>query len=276
MVFRSRSIRAGLVQLLADPRLGRAWVAEHKGHRVGYAMLTYNFDLEFGGLQAILTNLFVVDPTPGKWSGNVAARRGGAPCRRRRIASYELQVASSNLRAQRFYARAGFDASLGGDGQVTRRLTRGEHADPADAARWATPATPRPLSGWALTLARTWAAPRTDRGLFSTQLPDWLRSARSRSTTTPRSSTNRTTGAPRTSLGPRTSPSAWATAIGDLDSGSAAVLRSSGRSHSATARKPTPCGSNSLHRLELGNLQAQAPQLAARQAMTVSAGALRR
>ena len=57
MVFRSRSIRAGLVQLLADPRLGRAWIAEHKGHLVGYAMLTYNFDLEFGGLQAILTEI---------------------------------------------------------------------------------------------------------------------------------------------------------------------------------------------------------------------------
>jgi|SRR5271166_180225 len=48
-----------LRRLLRDPSLGRAWIAEAGRSPAGYAILTYNYDLEFGGTQKIITDMFV-------------------------------------------------------------------------------------------------------------------------------------------------------------------------------------------------------------------------
>ena len=105
------------------------------------------------------------DPTPGKWSGNVAARRGGAPLpspahRQLRTAGGLVEPPGAALLCSR-RVRAPPSA---GDGQVTRRLTRGEHAHPQTPRAGPRLRTPRPLSGWALTLPEPGAAPPTDRG----------------------------------------------------------------------------------------------------------------
>jgi hypothetical protein len=46
-----------LGQLLRDPAIGRAWVAEADGVAAGYMILTFNYDIEFGGMQGIVTYL---------------------------------------------------------------------------------------------------------------------------------------------------------------------------------------------------------------------------
>ena len=47
-----RSLTKGLDTLLRNFSLGQAWLMECHKKAVGYAVLTYNFDLEYGGLKA--------------------------------------------------------------------------------------------------------------------------------------------------------------------------------------------------------------------------------
>ena len=56
-----------LTRLLSDATLGHVIVLEENGVPSGYAVLTWGFDLEFGGRDAFLTEIYV---TPG------ARRRG--------------------------------------------------------------------------------------------------------------------------------------------------------------------------------------------------------
>jgi GNAT superfamily N-acetyltransferase len=54
-----RSLTKGLDTLLRNFSLGQAWLMECHKKPVGYAVLTYNFDLEYGGLEGKLTDLYV-------------------------------------------------------------------------------------------------------------------------------------------------------------------------------------------------------------------------
>ena len=160
---------------------------------MAYALLTYNFDLEFGGLQGILTDLFVV--TRHRGSGLVrAAWRGRAPLS---TSAHRLLRTAGGIveRGGAAVLRScGVPASgAAGDGQVTRRLTEAA-CRPEDAARWATPADTARPQRLGVDLARTWAAP--PRTAVRRRVPRPALVPLERSTTTPRSSTSRTTGPP--------------------------------------------------------------------------------
>ncbi len=50
---------AALRRLLTSPDLGRVWITERDATPCGYAVVTFNFDLEHPGLDAFLTELYV-------------------------------------------------------------------------------------------------------------------------------------------------------------------------------------------------------------------------
>jgi hypothetical protein len=62
--FDGRTIGRALRRLLRSRTLGRVWVIETVAEPglVGYAILTYNYDLEFGGVQGIITEFFITEP----------------------------------------------------------------------------------------------------------------------------------------------------------------------------------------------------------------------
>ncbi len=106
--FEPRSVHRALVKLLCSPALGRAWIARHDSKAVGYVLLTFNYDLEFGGKEGIVTDLFIVEAYRGQGLGKCALKAVNAYCRSRRIHTVELQVERRNGRAQKFYRRLGF------------------------------------------------------------------------------------------------------------------------------------------------------------------------
>src|SRR5687767_7823553 len=53
---------SGLARLIADESLGRVLIVDD-GTVIGYAVLTWGFDLEFGGRDAFLTEIFVAAQT---------------------------------------------------------------------------------------------------------------------------------------------------------------------------------------------------------------------
>jgi ribosomal protein S18 acetylase RimI-like enzyme len=104
-----QSSAAALRQLVTTPALGRAWIVRDRGRAVGYAILTFNFDVEFGGLEGILTDLYLRPGYRGRGLGRRLVDIASGYCRSRGVEAIELQVAANNEAAQAFYRRLGFE-----------------------------------------------------------------------------------------------------------------------------------------------------------------------
>jgi GNAT superfamily N-acetyltransferase len=102
------SLRRGLEALLRNPSQGQAWLMETHHKPIGYALLTYNFDLEYGGVEGMLTDLYVDKRYRNCGVGSLALYELEDFCRDRGIRAIELQVLHHNKAAETFYRKAGF------------------------------------------------------------------------------------------------------------------------------------------------------------------------
>lgn len=118
------ALRASLVKLLGDPHLGGVWKvldgAGREARVVGYAIATYGYDLEFGGRDAVLTELWIDETMRGRGAGGAAIELLEPELRAAGVLALHLQVRPDN-RARRLYERRGFVASP--RTVMTRRLT---------------------------------------------------------------------------------------------------------------------------------------------------------
>ncbi len=103
-------LRAALRTLLASPELGGAWVIARDEHMVGYAIVTYGFDLEFDGRDAYLTELWVDPSHRGGGSATAALELLTCELAARGVHAVHLQVRPENP-AMRLYERQGFALS---------------------------------------------------------------------------------------------------------------------------------------------------------------------
>ncbi|HXU62746.1 MAG TPA: GNAT family N-acetyltransferase [Polyangia bacterium] len=108
VAWRPRRVLPALRRLLRAPRLGRVLVSAAGGELRGYAIGTFGYDLEFGGADAFVTEIFVRPAFRGSGEGRRlleaitrAMRRGGA-------AAIHLAVRRANHKARRLYQTAGF------------------------------------------------------------------------------------------------------------------------------------------------------------------------
>jgi GNAT superfamily N-acetyltransferase len=109
IAFAPDRVERGLRELLADASLGEAWLIESGGDVVGYFVLSYGFDLEFGGRQATLTDLFLLAPQRRQGLGAATLRFIEGLMRARGIGALELQAERDNEEALAFYRRQGFE-----------------------------------------------------------------------------------------------------------------------------------------------------------------------
>jgi ribosomal protein S18 acetylase RimI-like enzyme len=98
---------AGLHQLLGDPRLGVVFIIEDGGNSAGYALCAYSFDLEFRGVEAWLTELFIADDARGRGLATDALGQIQTELRARGVKALHLQVRPDNP-AVALYERIGF------------------------------------------------------------------------------------------------------------------------------------------------------------------------
>ena len=106
--FDSRTMPGALRTLLHKPSLGRVWVAGDRTRLVAYLVLTYNYDLEFGGNEGIITELYVENSSRGSGLGRGMIDAARAFCHKSGIDTVELQVSRGNRRARAFYKTLGF------------------------------------------------------------------------------------------------------------------------------------------------------------------------
>ena len=110
IAFDTRVTGSALRRLLREKSLGRAWVIDSGRELAGYAIVTYNYDLEFGGIEAIMTDLFIAQRHRRKGLGARMIEAVRDFCRREGISALELQVSRHNDAAQAFYRALGFEA----------------------------------------------------------------------------------------------------------------------------------------------------------------------
>jgi GNAT superfamily N-acetyltransferase len=110
IAFDTRITGGALRLLLREKSLGRVWVIDSGRELAGYAIVTYNYDLEFGGIEAIMTDLFVAQRHRRKGLGARMIEAVRDFCRREGIGALELQVSRRNDAAQTFYRALGFEA----------------------------------------------------------------------------------------------------------------------------------------------------------------------
>ncbi len=120
IVISDEDLEAALRGLLADPSIGGAWLIEDDGV-VGYAIVAYSYDLEFGGRDSYLTEFWIDESYRGRGAGTAVLDLLADELRARDIRAVHLQVRPDNP-AKRLYERAGFTVSP--RLVMTRRLDR--------------------------------------------------------------------------------------------------------------------------------------------------------
>jgi len=90
--------------------LGQVWLIERDGIAIGHAVVTYGYDLEFGGRDSFLTELWVDPQARGAGAGAAALRLLETELRQRDVHALHLGVLPDNP-ARRLYERSGFMTS---------------------------------------------------------------------------------------------------------------------------------------------------------------------
>jgi len=108
--FEGNRVRAAIQRLLESPAFGEAWLVNDQGDFVGHFVVTFGFDLEFGGRQATLTELYLKECARGRRLGSAVLGFVQERLTAVGIHTLELQAKNDNIEARRFYERAGFVA----------------------------------------------------------------------------------------------------------------------------------------------------------------------
>ena len=110
IAFDRDAVRRGARELLANPLLGGAWLV-CDGERVGgYVIIAFGIDLEFGGRQATITDLYLDEDMRRRGVGTKTLQFVEGMLRDMGIHALELQVEEDNTEARAFYRRNGFEA----------------------------------------------------------------------------------------------------------------------------------------------------------------------
>jgi ribosomal protein S18 acetylase RimI-like enzyme len=108
--FVEAEIRSGLAAFLKDQSLGRAWLILRERQSIGYVILTFSTDLEFGGRIGIITDLYLEPGHRRKGYGRKALTYVEDFCRALGLRALELLVERDNVEAQALYKSFGFHA----------------------------------------------------------------------------------------------------------------------------------------------------------------------
>ena len=104
----SPEVEAAVSALLALPDAGRVWLIQSQSQRIGYAVVTFWYSLEFRGKAAFLDEIYLTDAARGLGLGGEVIESIATYCRGLGVHSLRLEVEHENLRAQRAYHKAGF------------------------------------------------------------------------------------------------------------------------------------------------------------------------
>jgi GNAT superfamily N-acetyltransferase len=121
--FEAEAARAVWARLIADPSLGRTWVADESGDVVAYAVLTMGYSLEYRGRDAFVDELYVAPKARARGLGRAALAVLEEACAGLGVTALHLEVERGKDPAEGLYRRSGFVAHT--RVLMTKRIARG-------------------------------------------------------------------------------------------------------------------------------------------------------
>ena len=106
-VFDEDTVRAGFAGVVADDTHGVALVAELDGNLIGYAVISWGWSIEIGGLDVVLDEIYV--RPKGLGIGGALLSAAVAACRAKGAKRVFLETEPDNDRARRWYSSVGFE-----------------------------------------------------------------------------------------------------------------------------------------------------------------------
>jgi ribosomal protein S18 acetylase RimI-like enzyme len=97
-----------LARLLAEPDLGEVCKLVEGARLAGYFVVTWGYDLEWGGRDAFLTEFYLVPAARGRGLGRAALELVERRAAERGARALHLMVRHENAAAMRLYEGAGF------------------------------------------------------------------------------------------------------------------------------------------------------------------------
>ena len=109
--FHPFDVRRSLLQLVGDPRLGKAFILQVNGISAGYAILTIGFDHEVGGRIGTITDFYLDPAFRRRGIGTETLARLEKEAIKLGLEALELQVVNDNGPARGLYRKMGFQAA---------------------------------------------------------------------------------------------------------------------------------------------------------------------
>jgi ribosomal protein S18 acetylase RimI-like enzyme len=109
--FHAFDVRQSLLQLVSDPRLGKAWILQVNGISAGYVILTIGFDHEVGGRIGTITDFYLDPAFRRRGIGTETLVRLEKEAVKLGLEALELQVLNDNEHAKGLYRKMGFQAA---------------------------------------------------------------------------------------------------------------------------------------------------------------------
>lgn len=111
--FDAARVAALLQRVIADPSLGRTWLASVDGEPAGYLLAVFVFSLEHQGVTAEIDELFVAPPHREHGIGKQLLAAGEAAFRAAGCTKVSLQIGRDNAAARAFYRGHGYGDRAG-------------------------------------------------------------------------------------------------------------------------------------------------------------------
>jgi ribosomal protein S18 acetylase RimI-like enzyme len=108
VVWSAANARPVVARLIEDSSLGAIGIIENEGDLAGYGVLTWGFDLEWGGRDAFLTELYLIPSARGQRIGTLALSLLEEVAQAQGASALHLMVRPENGRAVSLYAAAGY------------------------------------------------------------------------------------------------------------------------------------------------------------------------
>jgi len=106
--FEEDTVGRALTPLFQQDDVGRIWLMELGGSIIGYAVLCFGYSIEFGGRDAFLDEMYIVEEHRGRGIGKSVLLDIKSRAAELSIKALHLEVEGSNRRARSLYQSLGF------------------------------------------------------------------------------------------------------------------------------------------------------------------------
>jgi ribosomal protein S18 acetylase RimI-like enzyme len=107
--FDASRVAAALENMMRVDR-GRAWLVRVDGALVGYAIVVWSYSIEYGGIEAVLDELYLSPQARGSGLGRSVMEHIVREAKNAGAVVLRLETEAENSAARAFYAKLGFEA----------------------------------------------------------------------------------------------------------------------------------------------------------------------